>query len=139
MSAVYVACAFSERESARRWAEQVRSMGHTITSSWLNVVETSDADLTEAQRAAAWQACLADVSRSDLLIALPHLGTPRATLVEIGVAQALGKPIVWTCVGNRGRCIADGHPKVVRVDLAAADEWLPARELRAAIQEAVRR
>lgn len=144
MSAIYIACAFPEREVARHYAAIVRRLGHVVTSSWLGVVETSDDELTEEQRAAAWQACLADISRSDLLLALPCYGTPRATLVEVGVAQALGKATVWVHSGRRGLCIAAWHPKVVRVDVGSAprvsglDRWAKAT-LQTAFREAVGR
>lgn len=65
---------------------------------------------------------LADLARAECVVVLADQGTPRATLVEVGMALARGVRVVWVHNGDRGRCIFDSHERVTRVDLAGVCE-----------------
>ncbi|HEY3234309.1 MAG TPA: hypothetical protein VGJ84_06315, partial [Polyangiaceae bacterium] len=71
----------------------------------------------------------------DVLVALTDQGTPRGTLIEIGIALGLGKPVVWVSGKNgEGRNIFDSDFRCVR-----AQPPIDGKTLLAAIERALER
>jgi len=115
---VYIAASLVWKRAAAAWAEALRATGVETCSSWHdddNVVD--DDSLDEAGRQSAIRRITADVSRADCLVVLAHLGEPRATFVEAGMAIAMGKPCVFVHLGPVGRQVFDSHPRSIRVDI----------------------
>ncbi len=59
------------------------------------------------------QANLSDISKSNLLVALTHVGNPKGTRGEIAWALGMGTPVLWIQGTNgEGSDIFDAHPDV---------------------------
>ncbi len=106
-------------------AEVSRVGGHGIVSSWHDRVLPGAVDPSAAEeRSAILLANLADLRAAGAVVALTHVGTPRATFGELGFALALGKPVVWCHgAGGEGRCILDADHMVRRIVVEDADGW----------------
>jgi len=89
------------------WATSVR-----VTSRWLDVVgEVSD-------KGGLWQGLMADIVRSDVLLAYGEAGEVwQGALVEVGAALALGKPVLVVGAGVNSFW---SHPLVTRFDTVEA-------------------
>lgn len=132
----YVAASLRWKDAAAKWADSIRATGIEVCSGWHDdptVVDDLALGVTERQRAI--RSITAELSRASVVVVLAHLGEPRATFVEAGMAIAMGKPVVWVCSGNVGRLVFDAHPRSVRVDLASTSAFVTA--VHRGIREAV--
>ncbi len=111
--------------------------GHSVVSRWhsvcagLPVFDLGD-PVDDLERTIVLRQNLRDLASADCVVVLADAGTPRATLVEAGMAIARSAWVVWVHDGDRGRCLFDSHPGVARVDSG------PATDLIGSICEAVR-
>ena len=116
---IYVAAPLSEVARAREAAGVVLQLGGMVASTWHEEVHRSGADkdpLDEVSRARVVASLVRDLLRSDMLVALADQGRPRGTLVEVGYALALSRPVLWLTPHEEAeRCIFDAHPRVRRV------------------------
>lgn len=117
---IYVASALGEIATARELADQIRRMGHEIASRWHYIIQPVE-PRDQATRHVLLMSNVQDLESCDVLVALTCDGEPRCTLVEIGYALALGKPIVWIHDSAAGRNLADSHDLVVRYDVRESE------------------
>lgn len=113
---IYVASPIGQVTVAREVAGGLRRWGITVTSRWHDTTGLGERDPElDSDRRSILTANLEDIARCDVLLALTHRGTPRATFGEIGWALATGKDVVWIHGIGDGRCLFDAHPRVQRV------------------------
>lgn len=91
---IYLAASFSTKVSANLRADEIRSRGHEITSSWLSATNDSDPLDDAGICVTAALTCFADIARADLLIQVVPPRTSPGKYVELGIAVALQKEIV---------------------------------------------
>lgn len=92
--AVYIAAPFPTRHEMRRFRDEIEALGHTVTSTWIDVEPDEDATSWDHRERAAIQ-CLEEVAAADILLIVtddPHAGRG-GRHVEMGYALALGKRI----------------------------------------------
>lgn len=119
---VYVAASRDVAGEADAMAKRLASAAVRITSRWhVNETKLVDPSVHDARREVL-VSNLADLTGSDVVVALMDRGKPRATYAEIGYALASGQAVVWVApsedlVGDEDprACIFDAHPFVLRV------------------------
>src|SRR5689334_19474121 len=109
MSALYVAAPYAHKTDARNVAFTARAVGFSIASTWHDQPNEDEDTLSEERRAAIVRVLVSELARADVLVALTAEGRPRSTLVEVGIAIGLGKPVVFLQDGMRGRLLFDSH------------------------------
>lgn len=144
MFSVYLASPLSQARACCDLAEDLLDLQIVTCSQWHAAVVAAAAvrdPESDQTRRELLTLNLADIERADALVALVHIGEPRATLGEIGYALALRKPVVWVSHGWRGRNLLDAHVGVTRIDVAddSTRRTLAARVARALAPVAVRR
>lgn len=102
---IYLAAPYASRDAIRTYAAEIRSIGITVTSSWLDEeheinagTEGAATSLTDEQVDKHAQADLRDIRESDLLVLFTaaYVGTEGGggRHVETGIALALNKPVL---------------------------------------------
>lgn len=100
---IYLAARYSRREELYRYADHLRSLGHSITSVWLNGSHESEqfkqTGEFSAEDAAQWAMCdWNDVFNADCVISFteePRSGGNRGGRhVEFGIGLALWKRLI---------------------------------------------
>lgn len=114
---VALSAKFSRRDEMQVVARWLQSLGYVITSRWLEA-QADDSDLTAAEASAAAVMDVEDVLEADVLVAFAERPLSRDDVrggrhVELGVALAVGKPVVLV---GRPEHVFHSHPGVVRVD-----------------------
>ena|SRR5437762_12072580 len=102
---VYVAGKVEDKERVREIQTQLRQVGHTITLDWTTASQDSRQQALKDIRGVADADVFVGVFEEDYAY--------RGTLVEMGAALALGKPVY--ILGNATtvrRCIFMKHPNV---------------------------
>lgn len=101
MLSIYVAASSGEIERAKYWMQRLRDAGFTVVSTWPETVEkVGDANprtAADTDRLCWSLEDLRQVKAADvvwMLAPAPSGGSGRGAYVEIGVAHALGKPLV---------------------------------------------
>ena len=94
---IYLAARYSRQAELRGYADQLRAAGFDVTATWLDCNEASDAAGTPASLRAWAEQDLADVQRSEALIAFTEPDDAPVSSggrhVEMGYALALGVPV----------------------------------------------
>jgi nucleoside 2-deoxyribosyltransferase len=96
-TSIYIASASDNRAEAATCAEQLRAMGHTVTSTWHDLPpwgRSLDAarPLEEQRQIAA--TCMLEVYACAVVLVLSHPAI-RGGLFEAGFAAGLGRKLVW--------------------------------------------
>ena len=114
---VYIAGAKSVAPRARTVSMLLRCQGYDVVSRWHHSMRDARVDpCMESARVAILGADLADLELAQVVVAITDSGKPRATLVEIGYAIALGTRVIWQIgVDGTGRNLFDSHECVTRV------------------------
>lgn len=97
---VYLAGRFSRREELLRWADALRSLGHSVNARWLtdpfHRLEVDDLPMnTQAFNRELAFHDLQDIQSCDTLLYSGPAGTRGGCHVEFGIAIALGKRLIW--------------------------------------------
>lgn len=101
---VYLASAFRNREMLRGYQDQIRAAGHTCACRWLTdpthriEVDHLPGSAAEFNRMLAFHD-LHDLGTSDTCVFFGPGGTRGGCHVEVGIALAQGKRLLW--VGDR--------------------------------------
>lgn len=101
---IYLAAKFGEKQKMIEVATYLRSLGHVITSRWLDTVHAADADATEDELSLGAIENLVDINEADVVVTYSqpqgtaHTGGGRH--FEFGYAYANSIPVV--IVGPRG-------------------------------------
>lgn len=124
--AVYVAAPLACVADAAMLAVDLRNAGHSVVSRWHAATAASEDPPDEQDRRRILTASLVDLDACEVLVALTHRGTPRATFCEVAWALALGRPVVWVCgLNDEGRNIFDAHESVTSVRAARGADVAP--------------
>lgn len=94
--AVYVASALPNRDAAREFARELEAAGVLVTSTWHDTEATVaiESALSDEERAAIAETCLAEIDAADTLVWLHGNATGRrGAVVEFGYAMGRGKDI----------------------------------------------
>ena len=107
---------FSRRDEMQVVARWLQSLGYVITSRWLEA-KADDSDLTAAEAAQAAVMDVEDVLGADVLVAFSERPLSRDDVrggrhVELGVALAVGKPVVLV---GKPEHVFHSHPGVTVV------------------------
>jgi hypothetical protein len=119
---VYIAC--RNQEAGRRLRTLVQSLGHTVTSRWLDEAQYTGMPTEQQEKVRAAIENLEDVQSADLLIlrAEPDGSfVPGGKHVETGAALGWGKPVL---VLGRPENVFHWHPLVTIVDEEGLIEYL---------------
>lgn len=111
---IYIAS--RNQEAGRRLRTVVQSLGHIVTSRWLDEAQYTGMPTEQQEKVRAAVENLEDVQSADLLIlrAEPDGSfVPGGKHVETGAALALGKPVI---VLGRPENVFHWHPLVIVVD-----------------------
>lgn len=126
---LYVAAALAWAGYARELSCEIsRATGCGIVSSWHDrALCTGTTDPLDADaRLRILDANTAELDDADAVVALCHVGAPRATFGEIAYALARGIPVVWThATDGVGRNIWDAHRLVQRVRVPGEADLVP--------------
>jgi nucleoside 2-deoxyribosyltransferase len=127
---VYVAAPFSQSPAANRIAAVLREAGYRVESTWHTDLPAGATDATDPRtREEAAATCLAEVTRSDVVVAWTASGAPRGTYLEIGYALGLDRRVVWIQGPQRlGANVFDSDPRVTVVDDVTESALLSALE-----------
>lgn len=122
MSKIYIAAPMDQYKAARLTASNLKDCGHTITSTWHDLVGNDTVEpSTRGDRQKILIQCMAEVDEADGVYFLSGYGTPRCALVEVGYALAKGKRVAFSTPHN----IADSHPNAkIYVSYKGIEEWL---------------
>jgi nucleoside 2-deoxyribosyltransferase len=119
---IYVAAPLGHAVLATFVADELVRLGHDVTSRWHRRVAVALEDgpvqdpVSPNERLSVLDANLRDLNGAATVVALTHVGEPRATFSEIGYAVARGKRVVWVqSWDGRGRNILDEHGLVDRL------------------------
>src|SRR5215468_1718477 len=101
MTAIYLAARFRRRKELCGYADELRALGHSITSRWLTGAHR---DLAVANLARYGEEDAEDIRAADCLIAFTEPATSAIASkggahVELGLALGLGKAII--VIGHR--------------------------------------
>jgi hypothetical protein len=118
---IYVAA--RSQEAGRALRDRLISLGHTVTSSWLDASDYgTDAARTPGNRRLNALACDADVVACDALVMIAGDGLKGGRHVELGMALALGKCVY---VLGEPENVFHWHPGVaVFKDVSHFEEFL---------------
>jgi hypothetical protein len=119
---VYIAS--RSQEAGRRLRDLVQSLGHEVTSRWLDVEFYTGMPQDEEEKVRAAVENLTDVQEADVLVlrAEPDGSfVPGGKHVETGAALAWGKPVL---VLGRRENVFHWHPLVTAVDEAGLFNFL---------------
>ena len=102
MLSIYVAASSGEIDRAKCWMQRLRDAGFTVTSNWPEVIASAGnvanpRDASDTDRLCWSLEDLRQVKAADvvwMLAPAPSGGSGRGAYVELGYAQALGKPLV---------------------------------------------
>jgi nucleoside 2-deoxyribosyltransferase len=102
MSAIYLAGPFARHEALRAVAHRLGAVGHTVTSTWLDVAaSTMGVDITDPVEARkAYYANRADILRSDALLIIVWAGESQMSFAEAQIAEEHYRPHHWVLMGD---------------------------------------
>jgi hypothetical protein len=103
VSAIYIASRLRNRARCREYARALETIGHTVTSRWLN--DTGGDYVAIAKRD------LEDIRRASILILVSHVGRNGGCATELGVAIERGMT-VYHCAAERGDLVFTHGPEV---------------------------
>jgi nucleoside 2-deoxyribosyltransferase len=113
---VYVAAKFEEKELAKSMMDAVEEAGFTITHDWTAEAEPDAMPEDEAREYLidCARKDMSGVCRADVLIVAPHI-RGKGLFVEMGMALALGIPIIVINSLPASWCIFQEMPQVIHV------------------------
>jgi hypothetical protein len=109
---VYIAAPLGEFPLANLIANELRSAGYRVVSTWHADMAPGCKDPEHPKdRMMTLLGNVQELHRADLLVAWTASGTPKATIGEIVYMLALGRPAVWIQGPDRaGANLWDAHP-----------------------------
>jgi nucleoside 2-deoxyribosyltransferase len=113
---VYIAAPLSTIPRVRDVASLCRAAGLHVVSTWHDSTLPGSSDPSHPEvRSRYARRNRFDLEHSDVVLALCDRETPRATLVEVGIALGKGIPVVYLHgPDGHGRCLGDSDDGVTR-------------------------